>query len=76
MGTQPTFMTERGEVDEEIYGIWVDRGRGVVVRTFGRWSSYLGLALLDILSFQFWKAYSFWMAWTSYVDPSTYLVFS
>jgi hypothetical protein len=31
MGTQPTFETERGEVDEEVYGIWVDRGRGVVV---------------------------------------------
>ena len=40
MGTQPTFVTERGEVDEEVYGIWVDRGRGVVVRTCtsGRWS--------------------------------------
>jgi hypothetical protein len=40
MGTQPTFATERGEVDEEVYGIWVDRGRGVVVRTCasGTWS--------------------------------------
>ena len=36
MGTQPTFNTERGEVDEEIYGIWVDRGRGIVVCTPGK----------------------------------------
>jgi hypothetical protein len=35
MGTQPTFETERGEVDEEVYGIWVDRGRAVVVRISG-----------------------------------------
>lgn len=34
MGTQPTFETERGEVDEEVYGIWVDRGRGIVVSPF------------------------------------------
>jgi hypothetical protein len=34
LGTQPTFVTERGEVDEEVYGIWVDRGRGVVVSPF------------------------------------------
>jgi hypothetical protein len=38
MGTQPTFVTERGEVDEEVYGIWVDRGRGVVVRISWKWS--------------------------------------
>jgi hypothetical protein len=31
LGTQPTHVTERGEVDEEVYGIWVDRGRGIVV---------------------------------------------
>jgi len=31
LGTQPTFATERGEVDEKVYGIWVDRGRGIVV---------------------------------------------
>jgi hypothetical protein len=32
LGTRPTFATERGEVDEKAYGIWVDRGRGIVVR--------------------------------------------
>ena len=31
LGTQPTFKTARGEVDEAVYGIWVDRGRGIVV---------------------------------------------
>lgn len=31
LGTQPTFATERGEVDEKVYAIWVDKGRGIVV---------------------------------------------
>jgi hypothetical protein len=31
-GTQPTYETsKRGEVKEQVYGIWVDRGRGIVV---------------------------------------------
>lgn len=34
LGTQPTFKTARGEVDEAVYGIWVDRGRGTVVSLF------------------------------------------
>jgi hypothetical protein len=31
LGTQPTFESKRGEVEENVYGIWVDRGRGIVV---------------------------------------------
>jgi len=42
LGTQPTFKTERGEVDEAVYGIWVDRGRGIVVSLFpGIWKTEL-----------------------------------
>ena len=33
-GTQPTYVTKRGEMDEEVYGIWVDKGKGIVVSLF------------------------------------------
>lgn len=32
MGHLPTYeVSERGQVDSEVYGIWVDMGRGIVV---------------------------------------------
>lgn len=36
MGRAPSYdRSERGEVDAEVYGIWVDRGRGIVVSPAG-----------------------------------------
>lgn len=58
-----------------MYGIWVDRGRGIVVCStlpvHHSWAGTdgTGLALLDILSVQLWEADSARMAWASYVKP-------
>lgn len=73
LGTQPTFNSKRGEVEENVYGIWVERGRGIVVSLISPshpmqgTNRGTGLALLDVLSFQLWKADSARMAWASYV---------
>lgn len=59
MGPPPSYeRTERGEVTSKVYGIWVDRGRGVVVSPtillpMGHYVSTmelmgLGFALLDV----------------------------
>jgi hypothetical protein len=70
LGTNPTYETKRGEVEEDVYGIWVDRGRGIVVSPLHHLAArveadVVGFALLDILSVQLWQADSAWMAWAS-----------
>jgi hypothetical protein len=57
-------------VEEDVYGIWVDRGRGIVVSPNHHLAArveadVVGFALLDVLSFQLWQADSAWMAWAS-----------
>lgn len=55
MGPPPDYTnSERGEVESEVYGIWVDMGRGIVVsfphsrRSGMKADRGLGFALLDV----------------------------
>ena len=44
MGHLPTYeVSERGQVDSEVYGIWVDMGRGIVVSYLSFSPSVTGL---------------------------------
>jgi hypothetical protein len=51
-GTPPTFeSSRRGQVEEDVYGIWVDRGRGIVVSSLGLPLSNL---VADVKDLHYW----------------------